>query len=83
MTRGELRAGVACIVIGAAIAVAAACGAPSSAVRGPAPAADNPDPRRGWVGVDAGVTKFCDGPTLVYRIGTGGTVIPNSPECKP
>lgn len=42
---------------------------------------DNTDPRLGPVYMDHG-WKQCDGTTLVYHIGRGGSVVPNSPECQ-
>jgi hypothetical protein len=42
---------------------------------------DNTDPRRGAVYVGAGVTKQCDGTTLIYD-GEGTQLVMNSPECQ-
>ena len=45
------------------------------------PCEKNTDPRKGSVWIsDSGVTKVCDGTTLVYD-GEGTQLIPNSPEC--
>lgn len=42
------------------------------------------DPRQGRVTVENGLSKHCDGLTLVYRDWSGGVdAVPGSPECQP
>jgi hypothetical protein len=68
--------------------IAVACVTLLAACAAPRAEEVNTSPEDGWVYVDnlAGLSKGCDGTTLVYHYGGyqgGVAVVPNSPECAP
>lgn len=46
-----------------------------------APAAENHDPRLGWVKINEGFWKVCDGTNLIYNTTDGPTAITDAKEC--
>jgi len=68
------------LLVSSAIALSACLGLAACNNTSPPP---NTDPKKGTVTEQDGyVDKYCDGTTLVYEVGRGGSTIPNSPECK-